>query len=394
MLTKSNLLIRIIFVILFKCIVALSNGQANVQQIGPNYFVAGVNTEQFNYVAANSRQRANNWCWAACIQMVLNYHGLYITQEDIVRQCYGGLYDAPGGYEQFSVGLNRWAYNNRGSVSKVSFNSYPTNSNEIVNFLSSNWPLIVGINTGGDIGHAYVLTAIYYSIGTDQYGNAVALPDKVVLRDPSPGQVSRQEWPWQTFANHVTHVYKVWVSDIQPTYYSYTPLVTWDDLFPQTSISDRGYSKNTLYSGLSFTSAGTSFPLLYEKKLSNNNSIRYNIQLAKKNSSDGYAYSISRRYFGMGVDYLKNFPRPYRWNWFAGGTLNYRIHSLTQTTYDYNGRTYLEKTKMNHLFAGIRAGGVRYTGKKCFITWDMGMGYHTYFKRIKLDMNVLIGYRF
>jgi hypothetical protein len=107
MLTKSNLLIRIIFVILFKCIVALSNGQANVQQIGPNYFVAGVNTEQFNYVAANSRQRANNWCWAACIQMVLNYHGLYITQEDIVRQCYGGLYDAPGGYEQFSVGLNR-----------------------------------------------------------------------------------------------------------------------------------------------------------------------------------------------------------------------------------------------------------------------------------------------
>ncbi len=394
MLTKSNLLIRIIFVILFKCIVAFSYGQANVQQIGPNYFVAGVNTEQFNYVAANSRQRANNWCWAACIQMVLNYHGLYITQEDIVRQCYGGLYDAPGGYEQFAVGLNRWAYNNRGSISKVSFNSYPTNSNEIVNFLSSNWPLIVGINTGGDVGHAYVLTAIYYSIGTDQYGNAVAIADKVVLRDPWPGSVSRQEWPWLTFANNVTNVYKVWVSDIQPTYYSYAPLVTWDDLFPQTSISDRGYAKNTLYSGFSFNSAGTSFPIMYEKELSKNNSIRYNIQLAKKNSSDGYAYSFTRKYFGMGVDYLKNFPRPYRWNWFAGGTLNYRIHSLTQTTYDYNGRTYLEKTKMNHLFAGIRAGGVRYTGKKCFITWDMGMGYHTYFKRIKLDMNVLIGYRF
>jgi hypothetical protein len=394
MLTKSNLLIRIIFIVLFKSIFFFSNGQANVQQIGPNYFVAGVNTEQFNYVAANSRQRANNWCWAACIQMVLNYHGLYITQEDIVRQCYGGLYDAPGGYEQFSVGLNRWAYNNRGSVSKVSFNSYPTNSNEIVNFLSSNWPLIVGINTGGDIGHAYVLTAIYYSIGTDQYGNVVALPDKVVLRDPSPDQVSRQEWPWQTFANHVTNVYKVWVSDIQPTYYSYTPLVTWDDLFPQTSISDRGYSKNTVYSGLSFTSAGTSFPFIYEKGLSNNNSIRFNIQLAKKNSSDGYAYSFERRYFGLGVDYLKNFPRPFRWNWFAGGTLNYRIHSLTQTSYDYYGVTYIEKTKMNHLFAGIRAGGVRYSGKKCFITWDMGMGYHTYFKRIALDMNVLIGYRF
>lgn len=394
MLTKSNLLIRIIFVILFKCIVAFSYGQANVQQIGPNYFVAGVSTEKFNWVAANSRQRANNWCWAACIQMVLNYHGLYITQEDIVRQCYGGLYDKPGGYEEFALGLNRWAYNNRGSISKVSFNSYPTNSNEIVNFLSSNWPLIVGINTGGDVGHAYVLTAIYYSIGTDQYGNTIALPEKVVLRDPSPGQVSPQEWPWQTFANHVTHVYKVWVSDIQPTYYSYAPLVTWDDLFPQTSISDRGYAKNTLYSGFSFTSAGTSFPIIYEKELSKNNSIRYNIQLAKKSSSDGYAYSFTRKYFGMGVDYLKNFPRPYRWNWFAGGTLNYRIHSLTQTTYDYNGRTYLEKTKMNHLFAGIRAGGVRYSGKKCFITWDMGMGYHTYFRRIKLDMNVLIGYRF
>jgi len=395
MLTKSNILLRIIFIVLFKSIILFSNGQANVQQIGPNYFVAGVNTEQFNYVAANSRQRANNWCWAACIQMVLNYHGLYITQEDIVRQCYGGLYDAPGGYEEFAVGLNRWAYNNRGSISKVSFSAHTyATSNEIVNFLSGDWPLIVGINTGGDIGHAYVLTAIYYSIGTDQYGNAIAIADKVVLRDPSPGQVSRQEWPWQTFASHVTNVYKVWVSDIQPTYYSYVPLVTWDDLFPQTSISDRGYLKKTLYSGLSFTSAGTSFPLLYEKQLSNNNSIRYNIQLAKKNSSDGYAYSFTRKYFGMGVDYLKNFPRQFRWNWFAGGTLNYRIHSLTQTTYDYNGRAYLEKTKMNHLFAGIRAGGVRYSGKKCFITWDMGMGYHTYFKRIALDMNVLIGYRF
>ena len=281
------------------------------------------------------------------------------------------------------------------SISKVSFSAHTyATSNEIVNFLSGNWPLIVGINTGGDVGHAYVLTAIYYSIGTDQYGNAVAIADKVVLRDPWPGSVSRQEWPWLTFANNVTNVYKVWVSDIQPTYYSYAPLVTWDDLFPQTSISDRGYAKNTLYSGFSFTSAGTSFPIMYEKELSKNNSIRYNIQLAKKNSSDGYAYSFTRKYFGMGVDYLKNFPRPYRWNWFAGGTLNYRIHSLTQTTYDYNGRTYLEKTKMNHLFAGIRAGGVRYTGKKCFITWDMGMGYHTYFKRIKLDMNVLIGYRF
>jgi hypothetical protein len=35
--------------------------------------------------ATDGRQRRENWCWAACSQMVMNYHGLEQTQEDLAR---------------------------------------------------------------------------------------------------------------------------------------------------------------------------------------------------------------------------------------------------------------------------------------------------------------------
>ena len=48
----------------------------------------------------------------------------------------------------------------------------------------------------------------------------------------------------------------------------------------------------------------------------------------------------------------------------------------------------------DHLFAGARFGGDRYTGKKLYITWDLGVGYHSFYKKISTDMNFLLGYRF
>ena len=57
------------------------------------YFVAGVPTEEFVHFAAPEgagRQKMENWCWAACIQMVLNYHGLYVDQKDVVARVFKG----------------------------------------------------------------------------------------------------------------------------------------------------------------------------------------------------------------------------------------------------------------------------------------------------------------
>ena len=385
---------RVLATLFFKGFILISLCQSTVQQLAPNYFVAGVNTNTFNYVASIGRQRADNWCWAACIQMVLNYHGLYVTQEEIVTQCFGGLYDRPGNPVDFAVGLNRWAYNTRGGVSQVYFNNYPPTNEEIVQLLSGGWPLIVGINFGTEVGHAYVVTAIYYSVATDMYGNVRVIPDKVVLRDPSPFSDSRQEWTWDLFVKNVVSVYKVWVSDLQPSYYLMPSFPTLDEIFPQTKIENRGTYAKTISSGLSFTAEGTSIPIFYEKKLSTNKSIRGGVQWMKRGMDYQAGRNYSSKYLGFGIDYKKIYPRPYRWNWFLAGTFNYRIHSREFLTYDSYGFSRSETTEMNHIFAGIRAGGDRYTGPRTYITWDIGLGYHSYLGSLALDMNILIGHRF
>ena len=69
------------------------------------YFVAGVKSEEFVHFAAPEsagKQRMENWCWAACIQMVLNYHGLYVDQQDIVTRIYGAAIDRPANGESLT----------------------------------------------------------------------------------------------------------------------------------------------------------------------------------------------------------------------------------------------------------------------------------------------------
>ena len=46
----------------------------------------GIDIVRMNFVAA--RQLNSQWCWAACIKMVLNYYGVSITQKQIVARTY------------------------------------------------------------------------------------------------------------------------------------------------------------------------------------------------------------------------------------------------------------------------------------------------------------------
>lgn len=189
----------------------LAFGQSIIQ-LGPNYFSAGVPSQEFEFYSAaehSGRQRQTNWCWAACVQMVLNYHGLYVTQEQVVQKIYGNLVDQPAGQQQIMNALSGWAPNYQGRISQIYCQSGFTSINDITNNLAYKWPLIVGLrNPQGGIGHAYVLTAIYYS--TDMYNNTI--PNKVVLRDPWPGSPSRQEMSWYEFSNRVMMAFKVWVT--------------------------------------------------------------------------------------------------------------------------------------------------------------------------------------
>jgi hypothetical protein len=192
-------------------VVPTNTPRADIQQLGPNYFVAGVPTSQFEYFAAPEvagRQHQANWCWAACVQMVLNYHGLYVRQEQVVQKIFGRQVDAPGTPQQILAALSGWAPDVRGRFSAIRASPYVFQGSDIVQDLAYRWPLIVGVRNPDGSGHAYVLTAVYYSV--DAYNRPMF--DKVVLRDPWPSNRSKQEWLWRDFQSRVSFAARVYVT--------------------------------------------------------------------------------------------------------------------------------------------------------------------------------------
>lgn len=166
--------------------------------------MAGIPSHEFSYSAA--RQRSQNWCWAATIQMVLNYHGLYVSQEQVVARIFGGrLPDAPGSPTQIMQALSGWAPDARGRYSGITATTFIPDPATIVRDLQRRWPLIVGLR-GETIGHAYVLTAVQYE--QDPYSGRV-YPTHAVLRDPWPASPSRQVIPWETFERRVQFAARV-----------------------------------------------------------------------------------------------------------------------------------------------------------------------------------------
>ena len=205
-------------IIIFYLITNTTNGQSCVQ-LNQNYFSCGIPTNEFNSMQARSvaygTQVQSNWCWAACVQMVLNYHGLYVTQMDVVTKIYGSPYaNQAANEQQILTALSGWAPNNSGGYSAIHAYGGYTSIQEIVNGLSGKWPLIVGMsNPDGGIGHAYVLTAIYFSYQYDYQGNVTGyIPDRVVLRDPWPTSPSRQEFSWVEFQSRCIMAAKIWVT--------------------------------------------------------------------------------------------------------------------------------------------------------------------------------------
>src|SRR5690606_1346325 len=71
---------------------------AHSQKLGTikeKYTYVGVPTSDFSAIATFGKQRNTNWCWAACIQMVLNYYNIPVAQEQIVKRTLGKLADKP-----------------------------------------------------------------------------------------------------------------------------------------------------------------------------------------------------------------------------------------------------------------------------------------------------------
>ena len=99
-------------------------------------------------------QEKENWCWAACIQMILQYNGQNVSQNNIVIEVIGNS-------------CNRSA---SGNQIETAFDGHP---------------LIIGIGE-----HAYLLTHIYYKEAL----NGMLHPFKAILINPKSGNEEVKDW--------------------------------------------------------------------------------------------------------------------------------------------------------------------------------------------------------
>lgn len=175
------------------------------------YQYIGINRGEFNSLATFGKQRSLNWCWAACIQMVLNFHRIPVTQEQVVKKTLGKLVDRPADPYMMFKALNGWEVNAYGELASINSNIYPTSTSEITSFVTTKNPLIVGLAQQGVVGHAYVLIGLFYEEVKTNSGVKYK-PHSVILIDPFPGNTSIKDMSWDDFADKLMVCYKVWVN--------------------------------------------------------------------------------------------------------------------------------------------------------------------------------------
>ena len=169
----------VLFAVCLLSIQSFAQPRGGVQQVG-------IPSGEMDFVAA--AQHNSQWCWAAAIQMVLGYHGVAITQQQIVARTYGmdwwgNLPDWAGSIEAITANLNNWSIDNYGQQYAVGaiLNWGAPPPNVLIDELSNRRPVIIGHRSGPNSARAVVVTAATFS--HTPYGVRI---HSIVVRDPWP----------------------------------------------------------------------------------------------------------------------------------------------------------------------------------------------------------------
>lgn len=168
-------------------------------------FVVGIPTDEFEPTARPQdlgRQQQSNWCWAACIQMVLGFHGVPVQQAALATRTFGLPVDRPARPAEILANLNGLVADARGRVTAVQADPVHLDLPTVLNDLAQRRPLIVGMT-----GHAYVMTGAVFHM--DGLGRPVL--DRVILRNPWPGSPSREEFSAGEFQRRLQFATRVLV---------------------------------------------------------------------------------------------------------------------------------------------------------------------------------------
>jgi Papain-like cysteine protease AvrRpt2 len=157
----------------------------------PEPIYVGIRPEGFN--ASYAEQESEHWCWAACIQMVLDYHGVFVTQEQIVARSFhvdprGRLPDFGATFELISRNLNNSGVDLTGRRYRVraKFGRGAPSPVLLLDELSAQFPVLFCYRTDDDSGHVVVATGASYFPGYDG-----PIVESLVVRDPWPSPENR-----------------------------------------------------------------------------------------------------------------------------------------------------------------------------------------------------------
>jgi hypothetical protein len=162
----------------------------------------GIPRDEFEFYAAS--QRNSQWCWAASIQMVLNYYGISIEQEQIVARTYGTdpygrLPNWGGSFEDITSNLNNWSIDNNGDpyIVKASVLAGAPTPVHLLDELEKKHPVIIAYASSPASGHAVVITAASYT--PSPYGPII---QSLIVRDPLQTG-GRAEYPGASLAQYI-----------------------------------------------------------------------------------------------------------------------------------------------------------------------------------------------
>lgn len=148
---------------------------------GRQLCTVGIST--FEMQKAAQQQYMSQWCWAACISMIFDYHEHPVSQERIVREAYGGIVNMPGSPQAILRSLNRRWVDDNDEEFRVVADPFTANYLTAIDDLKDDEPQLIGA-----LGHAVVLTAMTYYITPS--GPYVV---SAIVRDPWPARPSRRE---------------------------------------------------------------------------------------------------------------------------------------------------------------------------------------------------------
>lgn len=201
-------------VLLFSLLFSFST----IHLFGQDLQFVGIPNKEFDYDAA--AQENVQWCWAASIQMVLNYYGLQVNQDQVVEKSYprdenGNLPNWPATYELITNNLNRWVIPYGGTLHHVrsEMGEGAPSPSDLVEELSNGRPVILAFETNHHSTHAIVVTGCMY-----KESNQGPLVRNIFARDPWPDKknvnsVGLNQYPARSLADLVRAYWFIEVED-------------------------------------------------------------------------------------------------------------------------------------------------------------------------------------